>query len=256
MISVVLEWKGGRRTLWVLPERKDVVQARAFSWIPASWRRADRGPDVVSGGDEGGLRAVVTAKTRLGRVQDVVDFEVAGQLFVDHLLGHFCREREQGDGTEVLEVLGVRLGLLQKGVDLGVLPAFWEGCCLEGTVDCFPEVGRDGCAGFVEDVVRAGVRWGSGVDGVHGFDGVFVADAGPDGQATGASGSRRGGGLSGGCGGVGVEAVVDVGDLAVEEGGQGVAQVLRWRDVVGDGAGVGEFFHDAEELFGVVCVVV
>ncbi|KAJ1168790.1 hypothetical protein NDU88_000704 [Pleurodeles waltl] len=56
--------------------------------------------------------------------------------------------------------------------------------------------------------------------------------------------------------GSGVEAVVDVGDLLVEEGGQCVAEFLGWRDAIDVGAGVGEFFHDAEELFAVVCVVV
>ncbi|KAJ1170071.1 hypothetical protein NDU88_001952 [Pleurodeles waltl] len=54
----------------------------------------------------------------------------------------------------------------------------------------------------------------------------------------------------------GSDAVVDVCDLAVKEGGKGVAEVLRRWDVVGAGAGVGEFLHDVEDLFPVVHVVV
>ncbi|KAJ1201029.1 hypothetical protein NDU88_004845 [Pleurodeles waltl] len=36
----------------------------------------------------------------------------------------------------------------------------------------------------------------------------------------------------------------------------GVAEVLGWRDVIGVGAGVGEFLHDVEELLAAVCIVV
>ncbi|KAJ1099931.1 hypothetical protein NDU88_005024 [Pleurodeles waltl] len=49
---------------------------------------------------------------------------------------------------------------------------------------------------------------------------------------------------------------MNVCDLVVEEGGKGVAQDLRWWDVIGAGAGVGEFLHNVEELLAVVCIIV
>ncbi|KAJ1163809.1 hypothetical protein NDU88_004261 [Pleurodeles waltl] len=49
---------------------------------------------------------------------------------------------------------------------------------------------------------------------------------------------------------------MNVCDLVVEEGGEGLAQVLRWWVIVGAGAGFGEFLHDVEELLAVVCIVV
>ncbi|KAJ1214374.1 hypothetical protein NDU88_001993 [Pleurodeles waltl] len=57
-------------------------------------------------------------------------------------------------------------------------------------------------------------------------------------------------------GGRGVEAVLNVRDLAVKEGGEGVTEVLQRRGVIGAGLGVGEFLNDVEELFASVSVVV
>ncbi|KAJ1194412.1 hypothetical protein NDU88_003701 [Pleurodeles waltl] len=114
-----------------------------------------------------------------------------------------------------LHPVGDGLHSVVEGVDFGVLPAFQEGGGLEGAVDDHSELGDDDGACFVEDVMRAGVGCGCR-------------------------------------GGRGIEAVMDVYDLAVKEGGEGVAEVSQRWGVVGAGSGVG----DVEEHFAVVCIVV
>ncbi|KAJ1170072.1 hypothetical protein NDU88_001953 [Pleurodeles waltl] len=136
MILVASDRKGGRRTLWVLPVGKEVIQSRALSRIPASWRHVRRvWRQTVSKAAErsrrmraavsplsskvlmssvAAMRAVsVAAKTGLGWVQSVVFLKEVGQLPVDDRLDDLCREREQGDGPVVFWVLWVRLGLLE-----------------------------------------------------------------------------------------------------------------------------------------------
>ncbi|KAJ1172343.1 hypothetical protein NDU88_004190 [Pleurodeles waltl] len=96
-----------------------------------------------------------------------------------------------------------------------------------------------------------GPEGGTGVDGVHGSFGLFRADVGP-----GVEGDGWGSGFCGGWLGLRTEAVVKVGDLSMEEGSEGVAEILRGRDGVGDGVRIGELFDDVEEFFAVVSVLV
>ncbi|KAJ1216022.1 hypothetical protein NDU88_003628 [Pleurodeles waltl] len=80
MRLVASERKGESRTLWVLPERKE----ESF---------------VLDTGFDG------------------VVFEVVGELCVDDLLDDFRWEREEGDRTEVFEIVDVSLRFLEEGLD-------------------------------------------------------------------------------------------------------------------------------------------
>ena len=135
--------------------------------------------DIVCGGEEGGLSAVVALEARLGEVQDVVRFDELGQLGVDGLLDHLGREREKRNGSEVLEVRRVGRGFLQQRVDLCMFSIFRVGGGVDGAVDGAADFRCDGGAGFVEDVVRAGFRGCSGVDALHNLEGAVSGEENP-----------------------------------------------------------------------------
>ena len=82
MMSLGSEVKGGRRTLWVLPVRKEAIHLRASFWIPTRcnllirvwWDTEDQGrcvspveegSDVVGGSYQIDFSAVVAAESGL-----------------------------------------------------------------------------------------------------------------------------------------------------------------------------------------------
>ena len=89
---------------------------------------------IVDDTEEGRLRAVALPVSGLERLQKAVGSKVRQQLVEDHPLEDFGQEREIGDGTVVLEVFGVKVGLFEEGFHHSMFECRWYNTVRKGVV--------------------------------------------------------------------------------------------------------------------------